>query len=273
MKYVVFLIAFCIKIFSISLEESLAKSDENIAKIKEDKVSKQVFFSKPQEYKSESVDFNTFTSNTFASMLNLSSYDKTEANIDFNTLNLNIKSLNRLLEYKNSTLLFEKQARISQDEQAYSVGIINRYEIDKINFGINAFSDQYNLSSKRSFGAEVQFSDFIKAYANYYDYKENDSDDSKEFGFLIDLPYLNIFNINTNVKQTQNQYNISYSPFSILDLSLNYQDDKINKDQSSAWIKFKLNYEESLMKQFYNSWYNQKNIDKFDKYDFVNRTY
>ncbi|EAI3905868.1 hypothetical protein L8X33_07050 [Campylobacter sp. CNRCH_2014_2849] len=276
MKKYIFLSCICLNALASNLEESLSEGDVNITKEqKTNAISKQVFFQKPQEYQVQNVDFGTFASNSLAQVLNLSSKDKTEASLDYNALNVNIKNINSILDYDNATLLLEKQARIGQLEQAYSLGIINRYEFDEINFGFNYFNDQYKQAyAKNSFGAELQFSQYFKAYANHYDIKENNSDDSTEFGVIFDLPYLNVLNVNSNMKETQNQYNITYSPISILDLSLNYQDEKTSaKDQTAMWVKFRLNYEQSLSKQFYNSFYRKNSIAEFNRYDFATRTY
>ncbi|MCV3443506.1 hypothetical protein L8W64_06010 [Campylobacter sp. IFREMER_LSEM_CL1097] len=276
MKKYIFLSCICLNVLASNLEESLSEGDVNITKEqKTNAISKQVFFQKPQEYQAQNVDFGTFASNSLAQVLNLSSKDKTEASLDYNALNVNIKNINSILDYDNATLLLEKQARIGQLEQAYSLGIINRYEFDEINLGFNYFNDQYKQAyAKNSFGAELQFSQYFKAYANHYDIKENNSDDSTEFGVVFDLPYLNVLNVNSNMKETQNQYNITYSPISILDLSLNYQDEKTSaKDQTAMWVKFRLNYEQSLSKQFYNSFYRKNSIAEFNRYDFATRTY
>ncbi|EAK0952602.1 hypothetical protein A0Z28_06300 [Campylobacter lari] len=276
MKKYIFLSCICLNVLASNLEESLSEGDVNITKEqKTNVISKQVFFQKPQEYQAQNVDFGTFASNSLAQVLNLSSKDKTEASLDYNALNVNIKNINSILDYDNATLLLEKQARIGQLEQAYSLGIINRYEFDEINLGFNYFNDQYKQAyAKNSFGAELQFSQYFKAYANHYDIKENNSDDSTEFGVIFDLPYLNVLNVNSNMKETQNQYNITYSPISILDLSLNYQDEKTSaKDQTAMWVKFRLNYEQSLSKQFYNSFYRKNSIAEFNRYDFATRTY
>ncbi|EAK0441822.1 MULTISPECIES: hypothetical protein [Campylobacter] len=276
MKKYIFLSCICLNVLASNLEESLSEGDVNITKEqKTNAISKQVFFQKPQEYQAQNVDFGTFASNSLAQVLNLSSKDKTEASLDYNALNVNIKNINSILDYDNATLLLEKQARIGQLEQAYSLGIINRYEFDEINLGFNYFNDQYKQAyAKNSFGAELQFSQYFKAYANHYDIKENNSDDSTEFGVIFDLPYLNVLNVNSNMKETQNQYNITYSPISILDLSLNYQDEKTSaKDQTAMWVKFRLNYEQSLSKQFYNSFYRKNSIAEFNRYDFATRTY
>ncbi|EAI4449309.1 hypothetical protein L8X50_01975 [Campylobacter sp. CNRCH_2013_0898h] len=276
MKKYIFLSCICLNVLASNLEESLSEGDVNITKEqKTNAISKQVFFQKPQEYQAQNVDFGTFASNSLAQVLNLSSKDKTEASLDYNALNVNIKNINSILDYDNATLLLEKQARIGQLEQAYSLGIINRYEFDEINLGFNYFNDQYKQAyAKNSFGAELQFSQYFKAYANHYDIKENNSDDSTEFGVIFDLPYLSVLNVNSNMKETQNQYNITYSPISILDLSLNYQDEKTSaKDQTAMWVKFRLNYEQSLSKQFYNSFYRKNSIAEFNRYDFATRTY
>ncbi|EAI8628802.1 hypothetical protein A9M92_01200 [Campylobacter lari] len=276
MKKYIFLSCICLNVLASNLEESLSEGDVNITKEqKTNAISKQVFFQKPQEYQAQNVDFGTFASNSLAQVLNLSSKDKTEASLDYNALNVNIKNINSILDYDNATLLLEKQARIGQLEQAYSLGIINRYEFDEINLGFNYFNDQYKQAyAKNSFGAELQFSQYFKAYANHYDIKENNSDDSTEFGVIFDLPYLNVLNVNSNMKETQNQYNITYSPISILDLSLNYQDEKTSaKDQTAMWVRFRLNYEQSLSKQFYNSFYRKNSIAEFNRYDFATRTY
>ncbi|WP_257395463.1 inverse autotransporter domain-containing protein [Campylobacter lari subsp. concheus] len=276
MKKYIFLGCICINTFALNLEESLGEGEANISKYqKSNTVSKQVFFQKPQGYQTQSTDLSSFASNSLGQVLNLSSKDKTEANLDYDALNVNIKNINSILDYENATLLLEKQARIGQLEQAYSLGLINRYEFDEFNVGFNYFNDQYKETyEKNSFGAEFQFSHYFKAYANHYNIKENDSEDSTELGLMFDLPYLNVLNINSNIKELQNQYNITYSPISILDLSLNYQDEKTSaKDQTAMWVRFRLNYEQSLSKQFYNSFYRKNNIGKFNRYDFATRTY
>ncbi|MCV3394564.1 hypothetical protein L8V93_00185 [Campylobacter lari] len=276
MKKYIFLSCICINAFALNLEESLGEGEANISKYqKSNTVSKQVFFQKPQEYPAQGADLSSFASNSLGQVLNLSSKDKTEANLDYGALNVNIKNINSILDYENATLLLEKQARIGQLEQAYSLGLINRYEFDEFNLGFNYFNDQYKEAyEKNSFGAEFQFSRYFKAYANHYNIKENDSEDSTELGLMFDLPYLNILNVNSNIKELQNQYNITYSPISILDLSLNYQDEKTSaKDQTAMWVRFRLNYEQSLSKQFYNSLYRKNNIGKFNRYDFATRTY
>ncbi|WP_139470728.1 hypothetical protein [Campylobacter armoricus] len=277
MKKYIFLSCICISVFALNLEESLSEGEVNITKEqKTNIVSKQVFFQKPKEYQNQSIDFNSYASKSLGQILNLSSKDKTEANVDFNALNVNIKNINSILDYENASLLLEKQARIGQLEQAYSVGIINRYEFDKFNLGFNYFNDQYKEAcGKNSFGIEFQFSSYFKAYANHYSVKESNLDDSTEVGVVFDLPYLNTLNVNSNIKEMQNQYNITYSPISILDLSLNYQDEKTSaKDQAAMWVRFRLNYEQSLSKQFYNSFYRKNNIvGEFNRYDFATRTY
>ncbi|ACM63951.1 TPA: inverse autotransporter beta-barrel domain-containing protein [Campylobacter lari] len=276
MKKYIFLSCICINAFALNLEESLGEGEANISKYqKSNTVSKQVFFQKPQEYQAQGADLSSFASNSLGQVLNLSSKDKTEANLDYGALNVNIKNINSILDYENATLLLEKQARIGQLEQAYSLGLINRYEFDEFNLGFNYFNDQYKEAyEKNSFGAEFQFSRYFKAYVNHYNIKENDSEDSTELGLMFDLPYLNILNVNSNIKELQNQYNITYSPISILDLSLNYQDEKTSaKDQTAMWVRFRLNYEQSLSKQFYNSLYRKNNIGKFNRYDFATRTY
>ncbi|RKO65140.1 hypothetical protein CKA54_01550 [Campylobacter sp. P255] len=276
MKKYICLTCLCLNGFALSLEESLGEGDVNITKMqKTSTVSKQVLFQKPQEFQPQNTDLGSFASQSLAKVLNLSSKDKTEASLDYNALNVNIKNINTIADYDNASLLLEKQARIGQIEQAYSLGLINRYEIDDFYLGFNYFNDYYKEAcSKNSFGAELQFSDYFKAYANYYDVKENDTDDSTELGVMFDLPYLSVININSNIKEAQNQYNITYSPLSILDLSLNYQDEKTNaKDQAAMWVKFRLNYEQSLSKQFYNSLYHKNAIGKFNRYDFATRTY
>ncbi|EAK0848096.1 Putative periplasmic protein [Campylobacter lari] len=276
MKKYIFLSCICISVYALSLEESLSESEVNATKKqKTNMVSKQVFFQKPQEYQNQNMDFGSFASKSLGQVLNLSSKDKTEANLDYSALNVNIKNINSILDYNNATLLLEKQARIGQVEQAYSLGLINRYTFNEFNFGFNYFNDQYKEAyTKNSFGAELQFSHYFKAYANHYKIKENDSDDSTELGVVFDLPYLNILNINSNIKELQNHYNITYSPISILDLSLNYQDEKTGiKDQTAMWVRFRLNYEQSLSKQFYNSFYRKNNIGEFNRYDFATRTY
>lgn len=276
MKKYIFLSCICINAFALNLEESLGEGEANISKYqKSNTVSKQVFFQKPQEYQAQSTDLSSFASNSLGQVLNLSSKDKTEANLDYDALNVNIKNINSILDYENATLLLEKQARIGQLEQAYSLGLINRYEFDEFNLGFNYFNDQYKEAyEKNSFGAEFQFSHYFKAYANHYNIKENDSEDSTELGLMFDLPYLNVLNVNSNIKELQNQYNITYSPISILDLSLNYQDEKTSaKDQTVMWVRFRLNYEQNLSKQFYNSFYRKNNIGEFNRYDFATRTY
>ncbi|QOR01783.1 inverse autotransporter beta domain-containing protein [Campylobacter sp. 2014D-0216] len=276
MKKYICLTCLCLNGFALSLEESLGEGDVNITKMqKTSTVSKQVLFQKPQEFQPQNTDLGSFASQSLAKVLNLSSKDKTEASLDYNALNVNIKNINTIADYDNASLLLEKQARIGQIEQAYSLGLINRYEIDDFYLGFNYFNDYYKEAcSKNSFGAELQFSDYFKAYANYYDVKENDTDDSTELGVMFDLPYLSVININSNIKEAQNQYNITYSPLSILDLSLNYQDEKTSaKDQAAMWVKFRLNYEQSLSKQFYNSLYHKNAIGKFNRYDFATRTY
>lgn len=276
MKKYIYLTCLCLNGFALSLEESLGEGDVNITKMqKTSAVSKQVLFQKPQELQPQNTDLGSFASQSLAKVLNLSSKDKTEASLDYNALNVNIKNINTIADYDNASLLLEKQARIGQIEQAYSLGLINRYEIDDFYLGFNYFNDYYKEAcSKNSFGAELQFSDYFKAYANYYDVKENDTDDSTELGVMFDLPYLSVININSNIKEAQNQYNITYSPLSILDLSLNYQDEKTSaKDQAAMWVKFRLNYEQSLSKQFYNSLYHKNAIGKFNRYDFATRTY
>ncbi|OCX42573.1 hypothetical protein A7X81_04545 [Campylobacter ornithocola] len=276
MKKYIFLSCICISVFALSLEESLSEGEANATKKqKTNMVSKQVFFQKPQEYQNQNIDFGSFASKSLGQVLNLSSKDKTEANLDYNALNVNIKNINSILDYNNAALLLEKQARIGQVDQAYSLGLINRYTFNEFNFGFNYFNDQYKEAyTKNSFGAELQFSHYFKAYVNHYKIKENNSDNSTELGVVFDLPYLNVLNINSNIKELQNQYNITYSPISILDLSLNYQDEKTGiKDQTAMWIRFRLNYEQSLGRQFYNSFYHKNNISDFNRYDFATRTY
>ncbi|AJC86129.1 inverse autotransporter beta-barrel domain-containing protein [Campylobacter sp. RM16704] len=278
MRKFFFVSCICLKVFALNLEESLSKNDENLTKKQKDvknNISKQVFFQKPKEYQVQNIDFNSYASKSLGQILNLSSKDKTEANIDFNAINVNIKNINSIFDYENISLLLEKQARIGQLEQFYSIGVINRYEFDEFNLGFNYFNDQYKkIYTKNSFGMELQFSQYFKAYANHCNVKDSDLDDNIEVGIVFDLPYLNTLNINSNIKELQNQYNITYSPISILDLSLNYQDEKNNtKDQTAMWVRFRLNYEQSISKQFYNSFYRKSNIGKFNRYDFATRTY
>ncbi|AJC90513.1 inverse autotransporter beta-barrel domain-containing protein [Campylobacter subantarcticus] len=276
MKKYIFLSCIYISSFALNLEESLIEGEANISKYqKSNTISKQVFFQKPQKYQTQNIDFGAFASKSLGQVLNLSSKDKTEANLDYNTLNVNIKNINSILDYESTTLLLEKQVRIGQLEQVYSLGLINRYEFDDFNLGFNYFNDQYKEAyGKNSFGVEFQFSHYFKVYANHYNIKENDSEDSTELGLIFDLPYLNVLSVNSNMKELQYQYNITYSPISIVDLSLNYQDEKTSaKDQAAMWVRFRLNYEQSFSKQFYNSLYHKNHIGKFNRYDFATRTY
>ncbi|WP_291952830.1 hypothetical protein [Campylobacter sp.] len=273
MKIIIILLL-CEFCFCISLEESLS-IDTNISlkNNKNETIATQIFFSKPKEYQEQNIDFDTLTSNSLASIFNWSSKDQTQANIDFNTFNINVKNINSLLDYDNAILLFEKQMRVNQDEQAYSIGLINRYTFNQFNLGFIFFNDQYSeISAKKSIGAEFQFSKVFKAYVNHYNTLD-ESDTNTEIGVIFDLPYVNMINVNTNIKEEQNQYKVIYSPLSIIDLSLDYQDEKIAKDQTAMWVKIKFNYEKDFMQQVYHSWYSQNGISKFNKYDFATRSY
>ncbi|VUA74343.1 Putative periplasmic protein [Campylobacter coli] len=182
---------------------------------------------------------------------------------------MQIKNLNSLYEGENNSLLFQKEFYATQDSYNYSGGLINRYEKDDFLLGINGFIDgQKEQKESKSFGAELGYYQFVKAYSNYY--VPNEADENLQFGVSFTIPSYSAFIFDISKDSEKINYQVSYSPYSVLSLKILRRDFSANEaiDDTVLQVGFSFNFNESFVKQLRKK---DNALQEVNRYDFLQR--
>lgn len=206
----------------------------------------------------ECIDIDSSFNNLLSNVIEVNNgIDKTDANLDFNNKQIKIINLNSLYESDNNSLLFQKQINANENFYSYSTELISRFTYEKLLFGFNTFNGINEEKNIIGFGGELAYSNYFKLNSIYY--KEEEIDKIRlnmEFN-IADHAYLGI---NLNKKEDDKEYKITYSPYSILNLSYGYKDTGSN----SIMLGFTFNYNKKLFKQL-----NEEKINQLNRYDFI----
>ncbi|HEC1844426.1 TPA: inverse autotransporter beta domain-containing protein [Campylobacter coli] len=220
--------------------------------------------------KEENIDFKSALNGILSNVLeNKNGIDKTDGNLDFQNENVQIKNLNSLYEGENNSLLFQKEFYATQDSYNYSGGLINRYEKDDFLLGINGFIDgQKEQKKSKSFGAELGYYQFVKAYGNYY--VPNEADENLQFGVSFTIPSYSAFIFDISKDSEKINYQVSYSPYSVLSLKILRRDFSANEaiDDTVLQVGFSFNFNESFVKQLRKK---DNALQEVNRYDFLQR--
>ncbi|MBK1971705.1 inverse autotransporter beta domain-containing protein [Campylobacter sp. TTU-622] len=215
-------------------------------------------------------EYNINFKDSFSSLLsnvleNKNGIDKTWDDLNFNNGNVKIKNLNSLYEYKNISLLFQKELYVSEDNYNYSGGLINRYKQDNFLIGVNSFIDRKKEQKDVSFGGEFGYSNFLKAYTNYYYFDQ--AKRNIQLGVSFTIPNYDYFYFDINKNEENIDYKVSYSPYSIFNLNFIFRELDQSEDRILQ-LGFKIDLNKSFFKQL------KKNNDIFEevqRYDFLKR--
>ncbi|MBM0636681.1 inverse autotransporter beta domain-containing protein [Campylobacter sp. VicNov18] len=220
----------------------------------------------------ENIDLQSTFDNLLSKVLeNNNGIDKTDGNLDFENENAQVKNLNSLYEWENNSLLFQKELFIDQSNYNYSGGLINRYEKDDFLFGVNGFIDkQKEQKDTKSFGAEFGYSNFIKAYSNYY--IPNEAEKNLQLGVSFVIPAYTAFAFDISKDNDKINYQMSYSPYSVFSLNLLHRDYNAREsiDDTVVRLGFSFNFKEDFLKQFRKK---DNALKEINRYDFLQRTY
>lgn len=206
--------------------------------------------------------FNSLLSNFLE---NKNGIDKTWGDLNFNDENLAIKNLNSLYEYKNVSLLFQKELYMSEDNYNYSGGLINRYKQDNFLIGINSFIDRKKDQKDVSFGGEIGYGNFLKAYTNYYYFDQIRR--NIQLGVSFTIPNYDYFYFDINKNEENVDYKISYSPYSIFNLNFIFRELDQNEDKILQ-LGFKIDLNKSFLKQLKK---NNNIFEEVQRYGFLKR--
>ncbi|EKI8262071.1 inverse autotransporter beta domain-containing protein [Campylobacter coli] len=222
--------------------------------------------------KEENIDFKSALNGILSNVLeNKNGIDKTDGNLDFQNENVQIKNLNSLYEGENNSLLFQKEFYATQDSYNYSGGLINRYEKDDFLLGINGFIDgQKEQKESKSFGAELGYYQFVKAYSNYY--IPNEAEKNLQLGMSFVIPTYTAFAFDISKDNDKTNYQVSYSPYSVFSLNLLRRDYSAREtvDDTVVQVGFSFNFNESFLKQFRKK---DNTLEEVNRYDFLQRTH
>lgn len=256
---------FCIMIFFslLNADITLKNNNQNSWKYFDYKNIKEA--PKIQE---ENVDFESTLNGLLSKTLeNNNGIDKTDGNLDFQNENAQVKILNSLYEGENNSLLFQKELFVAQDNYNYSGGLINRYEKDDFLFGINGFIDkQKEQKDSKSFGAEFGYSKFIKAYSNYY--VPDEAKRNLQLGMSFVIPTYTAFVFDISKDNDKTNYQVSYSPYTVLSLNLLRRDYSVREDDTVVQVGFSFNFNESFLKQLRKK---DNFLEEVNRYDFLQR--
>ncbi|MBZ7935269.1 inverse autotransporter beta domain-containing protein [Campylobacter sp. B0100352/1] len=227
---------------------------------------------KAPKIQEENLDFqkalNSLLSNTLE---NENGIDTTDGVLDFQNENIRVKNLSSIYEGENDSLLFQKELFIAQDGYNYSSGLINRYKKDNFLFGFNGFVDkQEEQKNAKSFGAEFGYGDFVKAYSNYYVLDEINK--SFQLGISFIDPAYNKFTFDVIKDEEKTNYQLIYSPYSILNLNISRRIFNANTNENDIAVQIGFNF--SFDKSFSRQLHKQDNIfQEINRYDFLERIY
>lgn len=220
--------------------------------------------------KEENIDFKSALNGLLSDVLeNKNGIDKTDGNLDFQNENVQIKNLNSLYEGENNSLLFQKEFYAAQDSYNYSGGLINRYEKDDFLLGLNGFIDgKKEQKESKSFGAEIGYYQFIKAYSNYY--IPNEADENLQLGVSFVIPTYSAFIFDISKDSEKTNYQVSYSPYSVFSLKLLHRDFKAKEttDDTVLQVGFSFNFDKSFLKQLKKK---DNALQEVNRYDFLQR--
>ena len=218
----------------------------------------------------ENIDFKDSLNQILAKALeNNNGIDKTYGNLDFESENANFKNLNSIYELENSSLFFQKELFIAQNSYNYSNGLVSRYEINDFLLGLNGFFDKQKEQNSKSFGSEFAYSNFIKAYSNYY-IPDND-DKNLQLGLSFILPANKNFVFDLSKDKEKINYEFSYSPYSVFSVNLTHKDFNLKENNNDTAVKFgfSFNLNESFSKQLRKK---DNALQEVNRYDFLQRT-
>lgn len=224
---------------------------------------------KPKGLTQESIDFQSALSSSLAKILERgNSADTTESHIDYAQQNLQIRNINLIYENEKNSLFLQKELFINKDYVDYSNGLISRYQRGDLLLGLNGFADKQQEEKIYSFGTEFGLSRFFKAYTNYYIFEEEKNDDM-EFGLVFALPQYTPLGFDLSADYEKVNYTINYSPYSFFNVALTRQQYKdIDEPRTNVYFGFKLNYNESFLKQLRKG---NNQLQRINRYDFFNR--
>ncbi|TKX32112.1 inverse autotransporter beta domain-containing protein [Campylobacter estrildidarum] len=227
----------------------------------------------PPKIQEKNLDITSALNKLFSRTLeNENGIDVTDGVLDLQNENIRLKNLSSIYEAENDSLLFQKELFIAQEGYNYSSGLINRYKKNAFLFGINGFIDkQEEQKDARSFGAELGYSSFVKAYANYYILDETEK--SFQLGVSFIDPTYSVFTLDVIRDEEKTNYQLIYSPYSILNFSLTQRVFNANIDANNdivVQLGFNFNFRKSFLKQLHK----QDNIfQEINRYDFLERIY
>ncbi|MCW1360519.1 inverse autotransporter beta domain-containing protein [Campylobacter sp. US33a] len=230
---------------------------------------RKFIFEAPQNLQDESVDFKNYLNAQFAKILeNGENGEQTDSNLDFANQSLELKNLSTLYEYENNTLLFQKEIYIAEQNYNYSGGLINRYKQEDFLLGVNTFVDGQEDMQNHSFGGEFGYSKYFKTYANYYIPDDEAKQRVAEFGMSFVFPYYTPLGIDISRDFEKVDYKISYSPYSIFNLSLVHHDYNELDPNTSVHFGFTIRYDKHLLKQLTK---NDNALEEIHRYDYLKR--
>lgn len=249
-----------------------------LSALAKDKASKElkkmdINLSTPRVYEPASVDFRDNLNNSLARFLEQKNgVDSTTSNLDFANESFELHNLNLLFDYKNSSFLLQKDLFVKKDSTDYSAGLINRYENHNFLFGLNSFFDEVSEKKSYSFGSELGFGNFFKAYSNYYvlDDAPQTTDmkkDNLELGVNFALPKNLPFELEFSKDNEKLDYGVSYKAFSMFDVRFLKQDYKNDTPNSTnLYLNFKYDLNKGFFKQLKPE---RKPFERIHRYDFL----
>ncbi|KAA6229974.1 hypothetical protein FMM56_07190 [Campylobacter sp. LR264d] len=224
----------------------------------------------PKQVSTESISyqdgFNQLLQNALEST---NRTDKAKGSIDIENRIVEITNLYSLYDGVYNSLFFQRDLVLAQEDYIYSGGLVNRFEMDDYFLGFNGFIDkQKNQKNDTSVGAEFAYTHFVKAYANYY--MPDEEKESLQYGLSCIIPNFKIFVFDISKDSEKSNYQISYTPFYIFDISILYRDydDELTKSDTIIQFGFNLKLNERISQQFkkkYNS------FEEVNRYNFLER--
>ena len=265
-----FFLNFCLSFVLLGFFTSnLAKENEkNTTSTQKAKLRKMdINLSSPQIYEPESTDFNDNLNNSLARFLEQKNgVDMTTSNLDFANESFELHNLNLLFDYKNSSFLLQRDLFVRKDSTDYSTGLINRYENNDFLFGVNSFFDEVSEKKSYSFGSEFGFSNFFKAYSNYYILEDEAQKKNLELGINFALPKNLPFEFEVSKDNEKLDYGVNYKAFSMFDVKLLQQDYKNNPNSTNLYLNFKYDFNTGFFEQLKPE---RKPFEKINRYDFL----
>ncbi|TQR32981.1 hypothetical protein DMB92_03185 [Campylobacter sp. MIT 99-7217] len=260
------LILFILLIFLFACSKKQEQIQQRTWKNYDKNISKMT-----KSFKDEA-DFQDMLNASLAGLLERgNSEDKTISYVDYASQNLKIENINLLFEDEKSSLMFQKEIFINNNFVNYSGGLVNRLELGKgFIFGVNGFLDKYEEREISSYGGELGFGEFFKAYTNTY-YIEEENKGNTQVGMSFVLPKYKALGLDLSVDKEKTNYTLHYAPYKVFNIALSKKkfNDPLAKDLDYIFLGFEFNYYKSIFKQLHKSDY----FEEVNRYDFLKRKY